>query len=187
MINVGDKVPDLEFEVFQNDETKKVKLSDFKGKWVVLLFYPADFTFVCPTELEDAANSYGEFQKLNAEIISVSTDTVFVHKAWHDNSPSIKKIKYPMAADPTGKLCKEFGTYIEDEGLSMRGTFIIDPEGVVKAIEKHDNSIGRNAKEILRKLQAAAFVNEHQGMVCPASWEPGKETLKPGMDLVGKL
>lgn len=187
MIKIGEKMPDIELEAFHNSEMKKIKLSDYKGKWLVLLFYPADFTFVCPTELEEAAEHYEEFTKAGAEILSVSTDTVFVHKAWYDNSPAIKKIRYPMLADPTGKLCRELGTYIEEEGLSLRATFIIDPDGVVKAVEMHDNSIGRNIREILRKLQASKFVSEHPGKLCPASWEPGKETLKPGLELVGKI
>jgi len=187
MVKIGEKVPDMEMEVFQNEEIKKVKLSDYSGKWVVMVFYPADFTFICPTELEELANAYAQFKEKNAEIISVSTDTVFVHKAWHDNSPAIKKIQYPMAADPSGKMCKEFGTYIEGEGVSLRGSFIIDPDGVLKAYEIHDNSIGRSAKELLRKLQAADFIRNSAGMVCPASWEPGKDTLKPGLDLVGKI
>ena len=152
-----------------------------------MLFYPADFTFICPTELEEAANYDDEFKKIGAEILSVSTDTVYVHKAWHDISPAIKKIKYPMLADPTGNLCREFGTYIDEAGLSLRGTFIIDPDGVLKSYEIHDNSIGRSAKEILRKVQAAKFVRENKGEVCPASWEPGKKTLKPGLNLVGKI
>lgn len=172
---------------YQAGKEKKIKFSDYKGKWMVFIFYPADFTFVCPTELEDAAGLYKEFKKLGAEIFSVSTDTVFVHKAWHDNSPAIKKVEYPMIADPTGKLCREFGTYIEEDGLSLRGTFIVDPDGVLKTIEIHDNNIGRSAKELLRKLQAAKFVRENKGKVCPASWEPGKDTLKPGLDLVGKI
>lgn len=187
MIKIGQKIPDFEFEAFQNEDVKKIRLSSTLGKWVVLLFYPADFTFVCPTELEEAAQYYEEFKKAGAEVFSVSTDTVYVHKAWHDASPAIKKIKFPMAADPAGKLCREFGTYIEEAGLSLRGTFIIDPDGVLKALEIHDNSIGRSAKEILRKLQAAKFVRENKGEVCPASWEPGKKTLKPGLDLVGKI
>ncbi|MBD3398020.1 redoxin domain-containing protein [Candidatus Micrarchaeota archaeon] len=187
MAKIGEKVSDLGMEVFHNEEIKKVKLSDFSGKWVVLVFYPADFTFICPTELEAIAEHYEEFRKMGAEVISVSTDTVFVHKAWHDSSPAIKKIKYPMAADPTGKICREFGTYIEEEGVSLRGSFIIDPDGVLKAYEVHDNSIGRSAKELLRKLQAADFVRKSDGVVCPAGWEPGKDTLKPGLDLVGKI
>jgi len=184
---IGKKIPDFELEAYHEDEIKKIKLSDYKGKWLVLLFYPADFTFVCPTELEEAADFYPEFKKLGAEILSVSTDTVFVHKAWHDHSTAIKKIKYPMLTDPTGKLCRALGTYIEEEGLSLRGSFIIDPHGVIKAYEIHDNSIGRSAQEILRKLQAAKFVLENKGFVCPASWAPGKKTLKPGLDLVGKI
>jgi peroxiredoxin (alkyl hydroperoxide reductase subunit C) len=187
MVKIGEKVPDISFEIFQNDATKKVKFSDYNGKWVVLLFYPADFTFVCPTELEEAAELYDQFKKLGAEIISVSTDTVFVHKAWHDHSPAIRKVRYPMAADPTGTICREFGTYIETDGLSLRGSFIINPDGILKSMEIHDNSIGRCVKEVLRKLQAAKFVRENKGQVCPASWEPGKKTLKPGMDLVGKI
>lgn len=187
MIKIGEKISDFELEIFQNEEIKKIKLSDYKGKWLVILFYPADFTFICPTELEEAADHHEEFKKLNADILSVSTDTVFAHKAWHDASPAIRKIKFPMAADPSGKLCREFGTYIDEEGISLRGTFIIDPSGILKAYEMHDNSIGRSSKELLRKLQAAIFVEENKGLVCPASWEPGKKTLKPGLDLVGKI
>ena len=187
MVKVGELVPDMELEVFQNNDTKKVRLSDYKGKWLVLAFYPADFTFVCPTELAELADRYDDFMKCDVEIISVSIDIAFVHKAWHDNSPMIKKISYPMGADPTHHLCKLFGTCIEEEGLSLRATFIIDPDGILKSMEIHDNSIGRSAKEILRKLQAAKFVRENPAQVCPASWEPGKETLKPGLDLVGKL
>lgn len=187
MVKIGEKIPDFEAEAFYENEIKKIKFSDFRGKWLVLAFYPADFTFVCPTELEELADNYEEFKKAKAEVLSISTDTAFVHKAWHDNSPAIKKIKYPMIADPTGKICQEFGTYLEKEGVSLRATFIIDPNGVLKALEIHDNDVGRNAKEILRKLQALKFVREHQGKVCPASWEPGKETLKPSLELVGKI
>lgn len=184
---VGSKLPEFELEAFQNDKQKKMKLSSLKGKWAVLLFYPADFTFICPTELEAAAEAYDAFKKEGAEILSVSTDTVFVHKAWHDNSPSIKKIKFPMLADPTGKFCRAMGTYIEDEGLSLRATFIVDPDGVIKSAEVHDNSIGRSIDEILRKLQAAKFVRENKTEVCPVNWRPGGKTLKPGMGLVGKI
>ncbi len=187
MLKIGQTVPDVKFQYFQNEEFKDSSLHEYKGKCLVLLFYPADFTFVCPTELEDAAKYYNEFKKYNAEIISVSTDTVFVHKAWHDNSEAIKKITYPMAADPKGELSRTFGTYIDEEGLSLRGTFIIDPDGVLKALDIHDNSVGRNAAEILRKLEAASFVREHPGLVCPANWTPGADTLKPGIDLVGKI
>lgn len=187
MIKIGQQIPDIELEAFHNDEIKKIRLSNYKRKWLVLVFYPADFTFICPTELEDIAGNYEKFRALGADVLSVSTDTVFVHKAWHDNSPAIGKIKFPMLADPSGKLCREFGTYIEEEGLSLRGTFIIDPDGVLKAFEMHDNSIGRSSKELLRKLEAAKFVKENPGQVCPAGWEPGKETLKPGLDLVGKI
>lgn len=184
---IGKKIPNFELEAYQNENIKKIKFSSYKGKWIVLVFYPADFTFVCPTELEEMAEYYPEFKKAGAEVFSVSTDTAFVHKAWHDNSPAIGKVKYPMIADPTGKLSMEMGTYIEGEGLSLRGSFIIDPTGTVKAYEIHDNSIGRSAKELLRKLQAAKFVSEHPSNVCPASWTPGKKTLKPGVNLIGKI
>lgn len=184
---IGDKIPEIDLHVYHDDKDKNIKTTDFQGKWLVFFFYPADFTFVCPTELEELANMYEYFKKEGAEIISVSTDTVFVHKAWHDNSPAIGKIKFPMAADPTGELSMMFGTYIDEEGLSLRGTFIVDPEGVLKTIEINHNDIGRSGKELLRKLRAAKFVKEHKGNVCPASWEPGSDTLKPGLDLVGKI
>ena len=184
---IGHEIPEIEAEAFHNEEIKKIKLSDYRGKWLILFFYPADFTFVCPTELEEMANHYAEFQKLNAEVLSVSGDTVFVHKAWHDTSEAIKKITFPMVADPRRDLCVAFGTLIEEEGFSLRGTFVVDPDGILRIVEMNDNSVGRNAKELLRKLQAAQFVREHNGNVCPASWEPGDETLKPGLDLVGKI
>lgn len=187
-LSVGDTVPeDVSFEVYQNEETKKLSFKDLRGKWTVLLFYPADFTFVCPTELEDMQKNYAAFKKEDAEVISVSTDTVFVHKAWHDNSPAIKTIEYPMAADPTHEIAELFGVLIPEEGLALRGTFIINPDGVIKAVEINDNSIGRKATETLRKLKAAKYVNEHPGNVCPANWDEGGDTLKPGMDLVGKI
>lgn len=187
MVKIDQKVPEFQFDAYQKDEIKKLKFSDYLGKWLVLIFYPADFTFICPTELEEAANLYEEFKKLNAEVMSISTDTAFVHKAWHDQSPAIKKITFPMVADPAGKLCREFGTYIDEEGLSLRGSFVIDPDGILKAYEMHNNSIGRSIKELLRKVQAAAFVREHKGQVCPVNWEPGGKTLRPGLELVGKI
>lgn len=187
MVKVGEKVPDFEAEAYFDEKIGKIKLSDYKGKWMVMIFYPADFTFVCPTELEEAAEHYDEFKKLGAEVLSVSTDTAYSHKAWHDVSPSIKKVKYPMIADPTAKICSEFGTYIESEGVSLRGTFIIDPDMVLKGMDVHDNSMGRSTKEILRKLEAAIYVREHPGEVCPASWEPGKKTLKPGIEIIGRI
>lgn len=184
---IGTHIPDIVLEAYHQEEIKKIRLTDYKERWLALLFYPADFTFVCPTELEEAALYYPKFQALGAEIMSVSTDTVFVHKAWHDNSPAIKKVTFPMLADPTGTLSRALGVYIEKEGLSARGSFLFDPDGELVVYEVHDNSIGRSARELLRKLEAAKFVREHKGFVCPASWEPGKEPLKPGLDLVGKI
>lgn len=183
---IGKKIPDIELEAFHQNKIKKIKLSNLK-KWVVLFFYPADFTFICPTELEELADNYKKFQELEVEILSVSTDTVYTHKAWHDHSPAVKKIKFPMLADPAGKLSRALGVYLEEEGVALRATFIVDPRGIIKAYEIHDNSIGRSVEELLRKVQAAKFVAEHKGLVCPASWKPGKKPLKPGLDLVGKI
>lgn len=192
-ITIGEHLPELTLTAYdpKKDEEVALQTVDYKGKkWLIFFFYPADFTFICPTELEEMASLYSEFQKEGAEVLSVSTDTVFVHKAWHDHSDAIKKVQFPMVADPTGNLAELFNVYITrggDAGLAQRGTFIVDPDGVLKTIEIHDNSIGRSAKETLRKLKAAKFVREHGGQVCPASWEEGDDTLKPGMDLVGKI
>lgn len=194
-VRIGEVVPDYEFEAFHNEEIKGMKLSDFRGKWLVLMFYPADFTFICPTELEEMAALYPTFQKIETEVISFSTDTVFAHKAWHDTSEAIKKISFPMGADPSGKVASAFGTLIEggelpllpDEGLSLRGTFVIDPKGTLRTMEIHDNSVGRSAKETLRKVQAMQYVEANPTQVCPASWEPGDDTLEPGLGLVGKI
>jgi peroxiredoxin (alkyl hydroperoxide reductase subunit C) len=192
-ISVGDSVPNFEFEVFDpkgkggKEEIKKVSIEDYAGKWLILFFYPADFTFVCPTELEEMQKYYKDFQQEGAEIISVSTDTAFCHKAWHDSSPAIGQIEYPMASDANHMLSESFGVLLPDEGLALRGTFVINPEGKVVLAEINDNSIGRSASELLRKLQAAKFVAEHDGQVCPASWASGQDTLEPGLDLVGKI
>ena len=186
-IKINAPAPGFIADAYHDDKKVKISLSDYRGKWVILVFYPADFTFICPTELGDLADKYEEFKRLEVEILSVSTDTHFVHKAWHDNSPTIAKIKFPMVADPTAKVCKAYGTYIPEEGLSLRGTFVIDPDGILKAYEIHDNSIGRSSIELLRKVKAAQFVRTHGGEVCAANWEPGKQTLRPGLDLVGKL
>jgi len=184
---INKAAPKFDAEAFHEEKIKKIALTDYIGKWVVLFFYPADFTFVCPTELGDMADRYDKFKELGCEVLSVSTDTVFSHKAWHDSSETIKKINFPMVADPTGKICFDYGTYIHEEGVSLRGSFLINPDGILKAYEIHDNSIGRSADELLRKLEAAKFVEEHGGEVCPANWKPGEKTLKPGLDLVGKI
>ena len=189
-IFVGSRVPNFEVAAYHKDKIITFKSGAYRGKWLILFFYPADFTFICPTELEELADHYAAFKKEGAEIVSVSADTAYVHKAWHDQSAAIGKIIFPMAADPKGVLARMFGTYIEegeDAGLSLRGTFLIDPDGVLRAMEINDNTIGRSAKELLRKLRAAKFVREHGGQVCPAGWEPGGKTLKPGLGLVGKL
>ena len=161
--------------------------ADLKGKWSVVFFYPADFTFVCPTELEDLADNYGEFRKLGVEIYSVSTDTHFAHKAWHDTSDAVRKIEYTMVGDPTGTITRNFGVMIEEAGLADRGTFVIDPEGKIQIVEITAGGIGRDALELLRKVKAAQYVAAHPGEVCPAKWEEGEATLKPSLDLVGKI
>lgn len=184
---INSKVPDFKAQAYQNNAFRTVTQNDLKGKWSIFFFYPADFTFVCPTELGDMADKYPEFQKMGVEVYSVSTDTHFSHKAWHDISETIKKITYPMLADPTGALSRALGVYIEEEGLAYRGTFVMDPEGKIKIIEMHDNGIGRNAEELLRKVQAAQFVASHPNEVCPAKWRPGEQTLKPGLNLIGKI
>ena len=183
---IGKKVESFKAKAFYNGEFIDITDETMRGKWAAVVFYPADFTFVCPTELEDLANLHKDFKKENCEIYSVSTDTEYVHKAWHDSSERVKKVKYPMIADPTGKLSRMFEVMIEEEGLALRGSFIIDPEGIIQAYEVHSNGIGREASELLRKLQAAKFVREN-GEVCPAKWKPGKESLKPTIDLIGKL
>lgn len=184
---INTKVPQFKSEAYVNNNFKTITDKDLMGKWSIFFFYPADFTFVCPTELGDMAEKYPEFQKMGVEVYSVSTDTHFTHKAWHDTSETIKKINYPMLADPTGALSRAFGVYIEEAGLAYRGTFLVNPEGQIKLAEVNDNGIGRNADELLRKVQAAQFIAKNPNEVCPAKWKPGAQTLKPGLDLVGKI
>lgn len=184
---INSKIPDFKVQAYHKDGFKTVTHNDLNGKWSIFFFYPADFTFVCPTELGDLADKYSALKEMGVEVYSVSTDTHFTHKAWHDASETIKKIKFPMLADPTGHLSRAFGVHIEEEGLAYRGTFLMDPKGVIKIAEVQDNGIGRNADELVRKAQAALFVASHPGEVCPAKWRPGDKTLKPGLDLVGKI
>jgi peroxiredoxin (alkyl hydroperoxide reductase subunit C) len=184
---LNSKLPEFKAQAYHNEDFRTITSKDLEGKWTVFFFYPADFTFVCPTELVDVAEKYEELQKMGVEVISVSTDTHFTHKAWHDTSDSIKKIKYPMLADPTGAISRAFGVYIEEEGLAHRGTFLVDPDGQIKLAEINDGGIGRNADELLRKVQAAQFVRNNPNQVCPAKWKPGAQTLKPGLDLIGKI
>ena len=184
---IGKEISDFKVQAYANGEFKEVSKSDVMGKWNVFFFYPADFTFVCPTELEDLATTYDEFQKIGCDIYSVSCDSHYVHKAWHDASPRIQKIQYPMLADPTHALSKDFEVYIEQDGLAERGTFVVNPEGKIAAYEVNAGNVGRNAEELLCKLRACQFVYQHGDEVCPAKWQPGAETLKPSLDLVGQL
>jgi NADH-dependent peroxiredoxin subunit C len=184
---INSTVKPFKATAFHQGKFIDVSNETIRGKWSVFVFYPADFTFVCPTELEDLANSYPEFQKLGVEVYGISTDTHFAHKAWHDTSEAIKKVKYPLVGDPTATLARNFDVLIEEEGLALRGTFVISPEGQVKLCEVHDNGIGRDASELLRKVKAAQYVASHPGEVCPAKWKEGAATLKPSLDLVGKI
>lgn len=182
---INKEVNDFKVQAYVGKDFKEVTKKDILGKWSVFFFYPADFTFVCPTELEDLANKYEEFKKIGCEIYSVSCDTHFVHKAWHDASDTIKKIQYPMLADPTGALARDFDVMIEADGLAERASFIVNPEGRIVAYEVIAGNVGRNADELLRRVQASQFVAEHGDQVCPAKWQPGASTLKPSLDLVG--
>lgn len=187
MSYIGKKIESFEAYAYQNGTFIKVTDQTDAGKWRIFFFYPADFTFVCPTELGDLADHYEEFKEADCEIYSVSTDSHFVHKAWADASDTIKKIRYPMLSDAAWILSSQFDVLEESIGQALRGTFIVDPDGVIQVYEIHNMGIGRNASELLRKLQAAQFVREHGDQVCPAKWQPGAETLKPSLDLVGML
>ncbi|MBP8133380.1 MAG: peroxiredoxin [Zoogloea sp.] len=187
MAIINSKVKPFATQAYLNGKFVPVTDADLKGKWSIFFFYPADFTFVCPTELGDMADVYPEFQKMGVEVYSVSTDTHFTHKAWHDASETIKKITYPMIGDPTGAITRGFDVMIEEEGLALRGTFVVNPEGEIKIAEIHDLGIGRDATELLRKVKAAQYIAAHPGEVCPAKWQEGGETLKPSLDLVGKI
>lgn len=185
---IGAEVAPFKTTAFQESKGFfEVTEANLKGGWSVVFFYPADFTFVCPTELGDLADNYAEFQKLGVEIYAVSTDTHFTHKAWHDSSETIKKIQYPMVGDPTGSITRNFGVMIEEAGLADRGTFVIDPDGKIQIIEINAGGIGRDASELLRKVKAAQYVRNHPGEVCPAKWVEGEKTLAPSLDLVGKI
>jgi peroxiredoxin (alkyl hydroperoxide reductase subunit C) len=184
---INTEVKPFKATAFRAGKFVPVSEADLKGKWSVVFFYPADFTFVCPTELEDLAKNYADFQKLGAEIYAVSTDTHFAHKAWHDTSPAIRQIEFPMIGDPTGTITRNFGVMIEEAGLADRGTFVIDPNGRIQIVEINAGGVGRDAKELLRKVKAAKYVHEHPGEVCPAKWKEGDKTLTPSLDLVGKI
>jgi peroxiredoxin (alkyl hydroperoxide reductase subunit C) len=184
---INQSIPEFTTEAFHQGEFKTITSDDVKGQWAIFLFYPADFTFVCPTELEDMANHYEELQQLGVEVYAVSTDSHFVHKAWHDTSPAISKIKYPMLGDRTGAIAKGFDVLVAEDHVALRGTFLVDPDGIVQAADINALGIGRSAKDIVRKVKAAQYVREHDGEVCPAAWEQGQETLTPSLNLVGKI
>ena len=184
---INSEIKPFKATAYQQGEFIDVSNETLKGKWSVFFFYPADFTFVCPTELEDLADNYAAFKKLGVEIYSVSTDTHFSHKAWHDTSAAIKKIEYPMVADPTHALSRNFDVLIEADGIADRGTFVVDPQGRIQIVEITAGGIGRDAQELLRKIKAAQYVADHPGEVCPAAWQEGEKTRAPSLDLVGKI
>lgn len=187
MSMIQKEVSDFRVQAYHKNDFCEIGKADVLGKWGVFFFYPADFTFVCPTELEELAEHYDRFKAIDCEIYAVSTDSHFVHKAWHDTSERIKKLQFPMLADPTHTLCRDFDVLIERDGMAERGSFIVDPDGRIVAYEVISGSVGRSAGELLRRVQACQFVREHGGEVCPAGWQPGGETLRPTLDLVGKL
>jgi peroxiredoxin len=187
MATINSEIKPFSAQAYHQGQFVPVTEATLKGKWSVVFFYPADFTFVCPTELGDLADNYAEFQSMGVEIYSVSTDTHFTHKAWHDSSETIGKIQYRMIGDPTGTITRNFGVMIEEAGLADRGTFVIDPEGKIQIIEVNAGGIGRDASELLRKVKAAQYVAAHPGEVCPAKWKEGEATLAPSLDLVGKI
>jgi len=184
---INTTVQPFKTQAFLNGKFVEVTEQSLKGKWSVLIFMPAAFTFKCPTEVEDAADNYAQFKDMGTEVYIVTTDTHFSHKVWHETSPAVGKAKFPLVGDPTHTLTRMFGVHIEEEGLALRGTFVINPEGVIKTAEVHDNAIARDVKETLRKVKAAQYVAAHPGQVCPAKWQEGAKTLTPSLDLVGKI
>jgi len=184
---INTTVKPFKVNAYQDGKFIEVSNEDLLGKWSVIVFYPGDFTFVCPTELEDLANHYEQFQKLGVEVYGASTDSHFSHKAWHDSSEAVGKVKYALLADLTHELSKNFEVFIPEAGQALRGTFVINPEGVIKTIEVHDLGIGRDASELLRKVKAAQYIAAHPGQVCPANWDEGADTLTPSLELVGKI
>ncbi|ABS69441.1 alkyl hydroperoxide reductase subunit C [Xanthobacter versatilis] len=184
---VNTPVKPFKTTAFKQGKFIDVSEADLAGKWSVFFFYPADFTFVCPTELGDLADHYEDFKKLGVEIYSVSTDTHFTHKAWHDSSETIGKVQYAMLGDASGAITNNFEVMRAGQGLADRGTFIVDPNGIIQAVEVTAEGIGRDASELLRKIKAAQYVASHPGEVCPAKWQEGEATLAPSLDLVGKI
>ena len=187
MTLINTPLPSFKSQAFHGGQFVEVSDESLRGKWSVLIFMPAAFTFNCPTEVEDAADHYADFQKLGAEVYIVTTDTHFSHKVWHETSPAVGKAQFPLVGDPTHRLTRALGLLIEDEGLALRGTLVVNPEGVIKTFEVHDNAIARDVSETLRKLKAAKYVAEHPNEVCPAKWKDGEKTLAPSLDLVGKI
>ncbi|MDD2844609.1 MAG: alkyl hydroperoxide reductase subunit C [Rhodoferax sp.] len=184
---INTQIPEFKAQAFHNGKFVEVSNESMKGKWSVVIFMPAAFTFNCPTEVEDAADNYAEFQKMGAEVYIVTTDTHFSHKVWHETSPAVGKAKFPLVGDPTHTLTRGFDVHIDADGLAYRGTFVVNPDGIIKTLEIHSNEIARDVKETLRKLKAAQYTAAHPGEVCPAKWNEGAKTIAPSLELVGKI
>ena len=184
---INKSVPEFSTQAYHNGKFVTVSNKTIQGKWSVFIFMPAAFTFNCPTEIEDAADNYAQFEKMGAEVYIVTTDTHFSHKVWHETSPAVGKARFPLVGDPTHALTRGFGVHIDSEGLALRGTFVINPDGIVKTAEIHSNEIARDVSETVRKLKAAQYTAAHPNEVCPAKWKDGAATLKPSLDLVGKI
>jgi peroxiredoxin len=186
-MRIGDAVPATRLSAYQQGEIVDLALTDYRGRWLVVLFYPGDFTFVCPTELRETARLQPQFEALGATVVAVSTDSVWVHRAWHEASPAVGEVRFPLVADPMGTLCRAFDVYLEPDGVALRGSFVVDPDGRVAAFEIHGTPIGRNIEELVRRVEAAKHVRENSAEVCPVAWRPGQPTLVPGLSLVGTI
>ena len=184
---INSQIQPFKAQAFHNGKFIEVTEASLQGRWAVVIFMPAAFTFNCPTEVEDAADNYAEFQKMDTEVYVVTTDTHFSHKVWHEMSPAVRKAKFPLVGDPTHQLTRAFGVHIDAEGLALRGTFVVNPKGIIKTMEVHSNEIARDVKETLRKLKGAQHTASHPGEVCPAKWNEGAKTIAPSLDLVGKI
>ena len=189
MLQINTEIKPFKATAFKpgNEDFITIDSEDLHGRWNIFFFYPADFTYVCPTELEDLADNYETFQKMGVDIYGVSTDSHFCHKAWFDSSEAIGKIQYPLISDNTFVISRNFEVLREEEGRAERGTFVVDPDGLIKVMEITCEGVGRDAEALLQKVKAAQYIRENPDEVCPAKWKEGEATLAPSLDLVGKI
>jgi len=188
-VKIDTKAPDFTLPAYnpKTDDEEKISLENLKGKWVVLFYYPADFTFVCPTELKDMADEEQTFHDLGVEVFAASTDTIYSHRAWVRHEMLMKKFPYKMLADHTTRVAEMYNILDEETGIAGRGTFIIDPNGIVKWIEVTSGPLGRNSAELIRKIEALQFMENNPGTACPAKWAIGSKTLKPSIKIAGEV